>query len=61
MATLFGWKFEERKDREDEQPELQSFAPPEVNDGATYVNSSGMFGTYLPSDGSFQSEYDLIG
>ena len=62
MATLFGWKFEERKDREgEEQSELQSFAPPEVNDGATYVNSAGMFGSYLPSDGSFQSEYDLIG
>ena len=61
MATLFGWKFEERKDEAEEQPKLQAFTPPEIDDGATYVNAAGMFGTYLPTEGSFQSEYDLIG
>ena len=56
MATLFGWKFEERKDQTEEQPKLQAFTPPEIDDGATYVNAAGMFGTYLPTEGSFQSE-----
>ena len=61
MATLFGWKFEEKKTQdEDAQPQMQAFAPPEIDDGATYVNAAGMFGTYLPTEGSFQSEYDLI-
>ena len=30
MATLFGWKFEERKDEAEEQPKLQAFTPPEI-------------------------------
>ena len=50
MATLFGWKFEEKKAQdEDAQPQMQAFAPPEIDDGATYVYAAGMFGTYLPT------------
>ena len=58
MATLFGWKFEDPKEEEKEQ--LQTFSTPEADDGAAYTATSGVFGTFLPSDQGFHNEYDLI-
>ena len=58
MATLFGWKFEEQKDRE--EPNLQSFTPPDFDDGSAIVGSAGVYGTYLNLDSSFSNEFDLM-
>jgi len=58
MATLFGWKFEEQKDRE--EPNLQSFTPPDVDDGSAIVGSAGVYGTYLNLDNTFNNEFDLM-
>ena len=58
MATLFGWKFEEQKDRE--EPNLQSFSAPEFDDGSTIVGSAGVYGTYLNLDNTFNNEFDLM-
>jgi len=58
MATLFGWKFQEQKSRE--ETNLQAFSPPENDDGSTVVGSAGVYGTYLNLEGTFQSEFDLI-
>lgn len=58
MATLFGWKFEDPK--KEEKEELQTFSTPEADDGASYTATSGVFGTFLPSDSGFHNEFDLI-
>jgi len=58
MAVLFGWKFQEQKNRE--ETNLQSFTPPENDDGSAVVGSAGVYGTYLNLEGTFQSEFDLI-
>ena len=37
MATLFGWKFEDQNNREEEN--LQAFSPPDFDDGSAVVNA----------------------
>lgn len=58
MATLFGWKFEEQKDRE--EPNLQAFSPPDFDDGSAIVGAAGVYGTYLNLDNTFTNEFDLM-
>ena len=58
MSTLFGWKFQESQDRTEQN--LQSFTPPENDDGSTVVGSAGVYGTYLNLETNFQNESDLL-
>ena len=58
MATLFGWKFEEQTEREEEN--LQSFSAPDYEDGSAVVGAAGVYGTYLNIDSTFNNEFDLM-
>ena len=58
MATLFGWKFEDQQNREEEN--LQAFSPPDFDDGSAVVNAAGVYGTYLNLDNTFTNEFDLM-
>ena len=58
MAELFGWEFK-RKDTK-EEPQLQSFAPKEADDGAVIVAAGGAFGTYVDLDGTVRTEAELV-
>jgi hypothetical protein len=58
MATLFGWKFEEQQEKENEN--IQSFSPPEFDDGSAVVGAAGVYGTYLNLDSTFNNEFDLM-
>ena len=55
--TLFGYTLTKKKP---EPKGNQSFVAPLNDDGATSVNASGFFGTYLDIDASAKSENDLI-
>lgn len=57
MAELFGWEFK-RKDTK--EPQLQSFAPKETEDGAVVVAAGGAFGTYVDLDGTVRTEAELV-
>jgi hypothetical protein len=54
--TLFGYTLTKKKSEE----KKQSFIPPLNDDGATSINASGFFGTYLDIDTVAKSENDLI-
>ncbi len=54
--TLFGYTLTKKK----AEPSKQSFIPPQTDDGATSINASGFFGTYLDIDTVAKSENDLI-
>lgn len=54
--TLFGYTIQKKKD---EAPK-QSFVPPTDDDGATTVNVSGFYNTYIDIDVIAKSENDLI-
>jgi hypothetical protein len=54
--SLFGYTLTKRKPEE----KKQSFIPPQNDDGATSINASGFFGTYLDIDTVAKSENDLI-
>ena len=54
--SLFGYTIQKKKD---EAPK-QSFVIPQDDDGATTVNASGFFGTYIDIDTVAKSENDLI-
>ena len=54
--TLFGYTLTRKKPEE----KKQSFIPPLNDDGATSINASGFFGTYLDIDTVAKSENDLI-
>lgn len=54
--TLFGYTLTKKKPEE----RKQSFIPPLNDDGATSINASGFFGTYLDIDTVAKSENDLI-
>jgi hypothetical protein len=54
--TLFGYTLTKKKPEE----KKQSFIPPLNDDGATSINASGFFGTYLDIDTVAKSENDLI-
>ena len=55
--TLFGYTLTKKKP---EPKTTQSFVVPLNDDGATSINASGFFGTYLDIDASAKSENDLI-
>ena len=55
--TLFGYNLTKKKPEEKNQ---QSFVVPQDDDGATSVNASGFFGTYLDIDAAAKNENDLI-
>ena len=54
--TLFGYTIQKKKA---EAPK-QSFVPPSNDDGATTVNASGFFGTYMDIVATAKNENDLI-
>jgi hypothetical protein len=54
--SLFGYTLTKKKPEE----KKQSFIPPQNDDGATSINASGFFGTYLDIDTVAKSENDLI-
>jgi DNA replication initiation complex subunit (GINS family) len=54
--SLFGYTLTKKKT----EPSKQSFIPPQNDDGATSINASGFFGTYLDIDTVAKSENDLI-
>jgi hypothetical protein len=54
--SLFGYTLTKQKPEE----KKQSFIPPQNDDGATSINASGFFGTYLDIDTVAKSENDLI-
>jgi hypothetical protein len=54
--SLFGYTIQKKKD---EAPK-QSFVPPTDDDGASSVNASGFFGTYIDIDVIAKTENDLI-
>ena len=39
---------------------LQSFAKPEYEDGALPISSGGVYGTYVDTDASIKTEFELI-
>ena len=39
---------------------LQSFAKPEYEDGAMPISSGGAYGTYVDTDASIKTEFELI-
>ena len=39
---------------------LQSFAKPEYEDGALPISSGGAYGTYVDTDASIKTEFELI-
>ena len=55
--SLFGYTLTKKKP---EEKTTQSFVVPLNDDGATSINASGFFGTYLDIDASAKSENDLI-
>ena len=55
--SLFGYKLTKDKP---EPKKAQSFVVPQNDDGATSVNASGFFGTYLDIDQTAKNENDLI-
>ena len=55
--SLFGYSISKKKP---EPKEAQSFVVPQDDDGATNVNATGFYGTYLDIDVSAKSENDLI-
>ena len=55
--SLFGYSLTKKKP---EEKSTQSFVVPLNDDGATSINASGFFGTYLDIDASAKSENDLI-
>jgi hypothetical protein len=55
--SLFGYSLTKKKP---EEKTTQSFVVPLNDDGATSINASGFFGTYLDIDASAKSENDLI-
>ena len=55
--SLFGYSITRKKPEPKAQ---QSFVVPQTDDGATSVNASGFFGTYLDIDQSAKTENDLI-
>ena len=55
--TLFGYNLTKKKP---EPKGNQSFVVPQDDDGATSVNASGFFGTYLDIDAAAKNENDLI-
>lgn len=54
--SLFGYTLTKKKPEE----KKQSFISPQNDDGATSINASGFFGTYLDIDTVAKSENDLI-
>jgi hypothetical protein len=56
-VSLFGYTVTKKKP---EPKQAQSFAVPQNDDGATSVNASGFFGTYLDIDATAKNENDLI-
>jgi len=55
--TLFGYTVTKKKP---EPKKAQSFVVPQNDDGATSINASGFFGTYLDIDQTAKNENDLI-
>ncbi len=43
-----------------DQSKLQSFVPPETDDGAALVEAGGFYGSYVDFDGSIKNDIDLI-
>ena len=39
---------------------LQSFAKPEYDDGAMPISSGGAYGTYVDTDASIKTEFELV-
>ena len=39
---------------------LQAFAKPEYEDGALPVSSGGVYGTYLDTDATIKTEFELV-
>jgi len=56
LIELFGWLFKRKEDK----PEPPSFAPREVDDGATIVSAGGVFGTFIDLDGTVRSEAEVV-
>lgn len=56
-VSLFGYTLTKKKP---EPKKAQSFVVPQNDDGATSVNASGFFGTYLDIDQTAKNENDLI-
>ena len=55
---LFGFEFKRKENKP--QPQLQSFAPKESEDGAVVVAAGGAFGTYVDLDGTVRTEAELV-
>ena len=55
MVKLFGFEFKRA-----DAPELPTFAPPQVDDGAVTVAGGGSYGTYVDLDGTVRSEAELV-
>jgi len=53
---LFGFEIK----RQDKEPEPQSFAPPQEDDGAVIVAAGGVYGTYVDLEGSAKTEAELV-
>ena len=54
--TLFGYTIQKKA----KEAPKQSFVVPQDDDGATSINASGFFGTYMDIDTVAKSENDLI-
>jgi hypothetical protein len=56
--NLFGFKFKERKSKENGQP--ISFAPPQNDDGAMVIEQGGAYSAVLDLDGVAKNEIELL-
>ena len=43
-----------------EKKSLQSFAKPEYDDGALPISSGGVYGTYVDTDATIKTEFELV-
>jgi hypothetical protein len=55
---LFG--FEIRKNQDEDEQSIPSFAPRETDDGALVVSAGGTYGTYLDLEGSAKTEAEIV-
>jgi len=53
--NFFGFEFGKSK-----QEKPLSFAPPPLDDGASFVEAGGLQGYYIDLDGTLRSDSDLI-
>ena len=56
---LFGFEIKRATDQ-DNNPNLDAFAPQQSDDGAVVVAAGGVYGTVIDLDGTLKTEFDLV-